>query len=310
MDLTTDELMEIGFDALEREPAPLPPGLASRVLGAAGTTGRPPMHPGWTANTGELSSHAAFITTAAGLGELLGGLGDADWTKPTAVEGGVAVRDLVQHLVGVARYFQGQLGRRKAIDAPTPAHHYPVLRAAAGDLDGADGPGLARAWWLEVMQLTGACAELGPDHPVAYHDLAGTVQGMLVMRTFELWTHDDDIRRAVGLPLNLLDDARLSMMSTALLGVLPYGMARAGTTQPGRTVRFDLTGPGGGTSLTASLSPESAAGEPDLVVRTSTLDLCRVASNRLAFDDLDVTIEGDRSLLRPVLVGATAFAMD
>jgi hypothetical protein len=136
------------------------------------------------------------------------------------------------------------------------------------------------------------------------------VQGMLVIRTFELWTHDDDIRRAVGLPANVLDAERLSLMSSTLLGALAYGMDRAGTTQRGRTVRVDLTGPGGGGTFLSALSPEDQAGEPDLVIETSALDLCRVASRRLTVDALDVVVDGDRSLLEPVLVGAAAFAMD
>jgi hypothetical protein len=133
---------------------------------------------------------------------------------------------------------------------------------------------------------------------------------MLVIRTFELWTHDDDIRRAVGLPLNTLDDARLSLMSSSLMDVLPFGMARVGTTQPGRTVRIDLTGAGGNRSFVAALSPDGVPGEPDLVIETNALDLCRLASNRMSIDDIDMRIDGDRSLLRPVLVGAGAFAMD
>jgi hypothetical protein len=160
------------------------------------------------------------------------------------------------------------------------------------------------------MDLVAATSELGPDREVAYHDLAGNVGGMLVIRTFEVWTHDDDIRRAVGLPLNVLDDARLSLMSSTLMGVLPYGLARAGTVQRGRTVRFDLTGSGGGHTFVASLAPEDPPGEPDLVIETSALALCRLASNRMSIDDIDMTFEGDRSLLRPVLVGAGAFAMD
>ena len=103
------------------------------------------------------------------------------------------------------------------------------------------------------MELIRACAEVGPDHEVTYHHLAGSVRGMLVIRTFELWTHDDDIRRAVGLPLNELDDTRLALMSTALTESLAVGMALTGTTRPGRTVRIDVTGSGGGRSFDVAL---------------------------------------------------------
>ena len=305
MDLTRTELLDVGFDALADD-SRLPVGLGDRIA-AATTAVRPARHPEW-ANAG--GAQAAFLATAVGLRQLLDSLTPDEWTRLTDVAGGVSVRDLVLHLVGVERYLLGQLGRRSRIDAPRPEDHYGALRAAATDLDDADSDTVVRAWWNEVLELVRASAELGPDHDIAYHHLASPIRSLLVVRTFELWTHDDDIRRAVGLPPNQLDHQRLSLMSSALVGALPLGMALAGTTRPGRTVRIDLTGPGGGTSFMTALSPDEVAGVPDLTIETSALDLCRLASNRLPIDRLDAVVDGDRSLLEPVLVGATAFAMD
>jgi hypothetical protein len=83
-----------------------------------------------------------------------------------------------------------------------------------------------------------------------------------------------------------------------------------GTTQVGRTVRLELTGSGGGRSFDVALAPGEVAGVPDLTIELSVLDLCRLASNRLSLHQIDVRTEGDRALLEPVLVGATAFALD
>jgi hypothetical protein len=154
-----------------------------------------------------------------------------------------------------------------------------------------------------------ACAQLGPDSPVEYHHLAGTINGLLVVRTFELWTHDDDIRRATGLPPNSLDDARLSLMVGELMRVLPFGLALSGCAQPGRTARIILTGPGGG-SFDVALSPGDHPTSPDVEISAAAIDLCRLAANRLPRDELDVRIEGEGSLAECVLVGATAFAAD
>ena len=63
------------------------------------------------------------------------------------------MRDLVLHLVGVERYMLGQLGRRPSIAADRPDDHFPVLRAAAADLDDATDAQIVRAWWVEVMAL-------------------------------------------------------------------------------------------------------------------------------------------------------------
>jgi uncharacterized protein (TIGR03083 family) len=311
MELTRRELLEIGVDALAGDRTDLlPPGMSGRVLGAALARPRPTIHPAWDTGRVEMSAHSAYMTTAAELAEMLGSLVPDDWAEQTDVGDGASVRDVVMHLVGVERYVLGQLGRRAPIDAPRAEDHFPVLRQATADLDRADGAQVARAWWLEAMEVIASCAEVGPDQEVAYHHLAGSLRGMLVIRTFELWTHDDDIRRAVGLPANELDDRRLSLMSTALIEALPLGMALSGTTQPGRAVRVDVTGAGGPTSFVVALSPGETPGLPDLTIQGSALDLCRLASNRLPVDQIDLVAEGDRSLLGPVLVGATAFAMD
>ena len=302
MDLTTSELVDAGLDALVGERADLPDGIGDRIRAAAVARRRAvPVD----------DAVGAFTETAAQLLQLLDGLTPEEWERPTTVGGGVTVRELVLHLVGVERYVLGQLGRRPAFAAPGRDDHFPATSSAAADLAGADGTQVARTWWLEAMALVAACAELGPDHQVAYHHLGGSVRGMLVVRTFELWTHDDDIRRAIGAPRNDLDGDRLSLMSSALLDVLPFGLLLAGTTRPGKTMRIVLTGRGGGRTVDAPMMPGEPVGAvPDITIAASTLDLCRVAANRLSADEIDVVVDGDESLLEPVLVGAAAFAMD
>ena len=307
MDLNLNELLDVGFDVLEAGGTDLPSGLDDRVLVAALASGRPSMHPDWQHN-GELTPLGALTRTAAGLSSLLDSLGPAEWAKPTNVQG-ATVHDLVVHLVGVERYMLGQLGRRPSADAPRREDHFSVTSGLAADLVAADSARLARMWWLEVMALIGVIGELGPEHQVAYHHLAGGVRGLAVVRTFELWTHDDDIRRATGRPLNPLDEPRLALMSSSLLNVLAGGMALSGTMQTGRTARITVTGAGTQT-YDVALALGETAGTPDITITVDALDLCRLASNRIPVGALPAVVEGDRSLLEPVLVGATAFAMD
>jgi hypothetical protein len=131
----------------------------------------------------------------------------------------------------------------------------------------------------------------------------------LVSRTFELWTHGDDVRQAIGRELDLLDEARLSLMVGELMQAVPIGMALTGQTAPGRSVRFELDGPGGGV-FHEPLTLGDQLGPPDVIVSTNTIDLCRLAANRLQVDKLDVVVEGDGTLLAPVLVALAAFAAD
>ena len=299
MDLTQHELIDVALDAVEGDEAPLPAGLVDRLFEAM---------PNVADDTAPWPSRAAFMRTAAELGHLLDTLSRDDWNRPTAVRGS-SVRDLVAHLVGVERYVLGQLGAAPRLDAPTREHHYPVSGAAAADLAAVDTTELAAAWWRETMRSIAACTAAGPEHPIAFHHLSGTVRGLLIVRTFELWTHDEDIRRATGRPAHELDDERLTLMSSELMTLLAHGMALTGNTRPGRTARFELTGSGAGT-FDVALAPDEVAGAPDIVVRTSAVELCRLAANRVLPADLAVEVTGDRSLLEPMLVGAGAFALD
>ena len=309
MDLTTDELLRVAFDAVTEDRAEISGALGTRVLAGAVAGDKAPQHPGWADPEGDRpSSLRAFITTAAELAALLDTLAPEDWPRATRVQD-VTVRKLVEHLVGAERYLLGQIGRRPGYDAPTREDHWPVTRLAVTDLVAEPDELVARAWWLEVLGLVAACAELGPDHELAYYHLAGTLRGLLVVRTFELWTHGDDIRRAVGRDPDLLDEARLSLMVDELMRVLPLGLALSDCARPGRTARIELTGPGGG-RFDVPLAPGEPAGDPDIILKATAIDLCRVASNRLAPEEFAVMVDGDARLLDPVLVGAAAFAAD
>ena len=89
-----------------------------------------------------------------------------------------------------------------------PEDHFPVLRGAAVRPRGRRGvshPGLV----AERARPDPGVRRARPRPPDRLPRPGRSVRGMLVIRTFELWTHDDDIRRAVGLAANELDDARL-----------------------------------------------------------------------------------------------------
>jgi uncharacterized protein (TIGR03083 family) len=184
-----------------------------------------------------------------------------------------------------------------------------VSRRAAAGLTDEPNETVSQTWWSEVLKLITACAELGPDHALTYHHLAGSLQGLLVVRTFELWTHGNDIREAIGRPADDLDEDRLSLMVGELMRVIPLGLALSGCPQPGRTARLQLTGMGGG-NFDVALDPSTPVGTPDITLTADVIDLCRLAANRLSPDALDVIVDGDRRLLEPVLVGAAAFAAD
>jgi len=314
--LDADQLLQIAFDAVTTGSPGPPPDLEARLRDRALAGPKPVRHLSWGEPVETRpDSLRAFTRTASELGELLDALAPADWSRTTRIDG-ATVRDVVEHMVGVERYVLGCIDRRPRLDAPRREDHRPVSRRAAAGLADESNTSVSQIWWSEVLALIAACGELGPDHDVAYHHLAGTLRRMLVVRTFELWTHGDDIRQATDRPLDLLDEARLSMMVDELMRVVPLGLALSGCPQPGCTARITLTGPGGGT-FDVALDPDPAPGRfegparaPAITLTDEAIDLCRLAANRLDPDRFDVVVEGERGLLGPILVGATAFAAD
>jgi uncharacterized protein (TIGR03083 family) len=310
MDLNDDELVLMASDAAEAGVA-RPDSAWWRTLadGVVTANGGMTRHADWSqAEPAGISPLDAFIETAADFGAILDTLATEDWQRRTRIEGTV-IRDLVQHLVGMERYLLGQLGRGPTHVADSKADHWPVTIEAASDTWGLAGTEAAREWWLELLRLVSVCSELGPRYPVRYHHLAGNVRSLLVSRTFELWTHGDDVRQAIGRDLDLLDEARLSLMVGELMQAVPIGMALAGESAPGRSIRFVLEGPGGGV-FEEPLTLGDQVGPPDIIVSTNTIDLCRLAANRLRLGELDVAVEGDASLLEPALAAVAAFAAD
>jgi len=307
--LSADALLSIAFDAAAVDDPAVPARVWERVQAETAGAAGPSQHPAWADTDGaKISALRAFITTAAELADLLETLTADDWTRSTPVEG-VTVRALVEHLVSVERYVLGQLDRGPRVEAPRREDHWSLATMLAADMNDKSNRVVATSWWSELLGVVAASAELGPDHAVTYHHLGGSLRGLLVVRTFELWTHGDDIRQATGQSLNLLDEDRLSLMVDQLMRVLPLGLALSDVSQPGHTARVNLSGPGGG-SYDVPLAFGEASGEPDITVTAAVVDFCRLAAGRLAFDDLDVRVDGDRGLLSAILVGATAFAAD
>jgi uncharacterized protein (TIGR03083 family) len=307
-DLAPERLLALGFDAVEAGAPPLPGGLGGAVRAAA-LGARRARHDGWRTSNGDLSALEAFVQTAAELSTVLAALTPHEWARPTRAAGAATVHDVAVHLVGVERYVLGQLGARPAIDAATRDLHAAATRAAAAELLTVPGPDVAREWWAGALEVARVCGGAGPEEPVAYHDLPGSVRGLMTVRTFELWTHGDDITGATGRGRNPLDGPRLALMSGELAAVLPFGMALTGGARPGTTARLELTGPGGGHHL-VPLAPGEAPGEPTVTLTAPVIEVCRLAANRLAIGDLTLTVTGDASLVEPILIGAGAFAMD
>jgi uncharacterized protein (TIGR03083 family) len=248
----------------------------------------------------------AFRRTTADFAELLRSLRLDEWDVPAHEEHG-RVRDLVAHLIGVDRLSIRWL--RGDPDVPDLPDHVAATRSTVLEVGPSEPAELLRRWQDGVVAVA-AAADTGPqDRTVTFHDLTLTIDGYLVTRAFELWAHAMDIALATGRPMPVLDDERMALMSGRLMGIVPLALAYRRTTAPGRTARFVLTGPAGG-SYTVPLAPGDPVGEPDVLLVAPAVDVCRVAARRLHPRELDAKVEGDAALAELILAGIDAFARD
>jgi uncharacterized protein (TIGR03083 family) len=245
-----------------------------------------------------------YRAAAAQLYETLRALGPDAWAV-AAHHGIGTVRDVVAHLVGVERLVLEWLTLPDGEHAD-PSEHLAAARVASRDLDGVAPERLTELWFDAVHRVSDACDAVAPSKVVLAHDLPTDVDGLMLLRAFELWSHLLDVTTATGLPMPDVDEPRLALMSSRLMGAVPIALALRDLMVDVAEVRFVLTGDGGG-CYDIPLGPP---GGDELTIVLDTVDVCRVAARRLAPDALDVTIDGDERAARTILSSLDAFARD
>jgi uncharacterized protein (TIGR03083 family) len=283
-----------------REPVMLPAGLRDRVLRAswqARSAGRPVPEPP------EISPAEAFSRAADALYGLLCALRPEDWRV-------AAIRDLdVQGLVGHLTGVENDMHRCLAGDPEVAeADHIESTQPAATRQAGLP-PARTRAEWRRAADRTaGLVRGLGDvNAEVAMHGMRLPLGALLVVRAFELWTHDNDIRQVTGLPSSAPDASTLRLMTDLAARVLPHGATRIGLREP-VNVHLVLTGPGGGTwDVLTGAGPQDPV---DVRIVTDAVGFCRLVANRVAPGDLDLQVSGDPRRAAAVLAAAAALAFD
>jgi len=306
-----DPLEELHF-ALEEGGAERPPHrLGQTVLEsalAARSAGRPVGEPP------PISPVEAFRRAVTAVDEVLTSLAPAEWRRPALR--GLDVQHLVGHLTGVERDFHTGLTAPEGVHGDddhvtatdptvaaqsgrTPAETYDEWREAAAETLGA------------LRDVEGSSAVIGAVVPL--HGLHMPLGQLLVVRTFELWTHEEDIRRATGRALQPPDAASLRLMTDLAVAMLPGVMGGAERSGEGRVARIVLTGAGGGTwqmHLGSSPHAPSPEGSVDVRIVLDAVDFCRLVANRVDPAALAAVVTGDPVLATDLFVGAASLALD
>jgi uncharacterized protein (TIGR03083 family) len=236
---------------------------------------------------------AAFTRAVDDVQRTLALLTGDDWGRPAV--NGLGVGELVGHLIGTQLSMAAELGLGGQISESV--EHIKATREAIA-AGAASSPTDAADEFARVSNvLTTHFSQLDTNGLAAqsrFGAIAADIRFLLVVRVFELWTHDNDLRRAVGLDRVEPDADRLWMMTRAVMPVVD----RIG----GDRLRIVLTGAGGGVW--------PASDDEIAEIAVDSVAFCRRVANRLPIGDLEADITGDLAAANDTLSALAGLALD
>ncbi|MFJ3672115.1 MDMPI N domain containing protein [Streptomyces sp. NPDC090106] len=309
----------------------LDPALRTRVLDAC-LERRPPRIPvpAWA---------TPYDAETARLDALLRDMGDSEWHAPvrlrwfegdkatsrrTTVAGVIAHLLTVDGLVGVALGLDDPLGDA-ASGAPTPADrteaywrgsHFPPTRAV-------------RTPWREqshdlvrTVSFTGTGAG---KLAVSYGAFELPLHDAMLDRAFECWIHAEDIADAVDYPyqppsprhLNRMIDLAARMLPAALAERRRQGLAAPArgrhlgvAGQPGRSLRLEIEGLGGGEWLIPLDSPAAIGSAAHEVAHIALdgVEFCHLAAGHVSPTEAAAGQVGDPEAINDVLFATASLS--
>ncbi|MFJ3194822.1 zf-HC2 domain-containing protein [Streptomyces griseoviridis] len=311
----------------------LDPALRTRVLDSC-LDRRPPRIPvpEWA---------APYDAEAARLDALLQDIRDSDWHTPvrlrwfedddaasrrTTVAGVIAHLLSVDGLVAVALGLDDPLGARSGRAASPAARteaywgisHLPPTRTVRGP------------WRVQSHDLVRTVSFAGSDSgtarlPVSYGDFELPLQDAMVDRAFECWVHAEDIAAAVDYPyappsprdLHRMIDLAARMLPTVLavrrqagLAAPTHGRHLVPAGEPGRTLRLEIEGAGGGTWLIPLDSPAATGSAEHEVAHIALegVEFCRLAAGHVPPREAPAGRLGDAEAIRDVLYATASMS--
>ncbi len=230
-------------------------------------------------------------------GELAGG----DWARPTECPDW-SVADQYAHVLGIERWMAGDTDdgvRRSAanthldVEASRGRPPAELLAELAGVID------------RRVAALRSGAVDLAEPVETPF-GVKMPYGNAMAFRAFDIWMHEQDVRRAVGRRGNL-DGAAADVAARIANGVLCTIVGRRAEAAPGQSVVVrtpDRTwSVEVGADGQARLVPEAAA--PTVLLTMEWETLLRLVGGRVGAPDVEVKIEGDVDLAERVLARMT-----
>jgi uncharacterized protein (TIGR03083 family) len=283
-------------------PTPLPAGLRDRVLAAAHearASGRA------LPDVPALSPVEAFRRAVDALLGLLTALPADAWRRPVLRD--LDVQGLAGHLSGVEEDVQRALAGDPDVAG---ADHVRSTQPAAERQHGRSPADTRREWHAAAEHTFARVRGADLDAIVLLHGMRLPLGALLVVRAFELWTHENDIRRAADLPATVPDVATLRLMTDLAVRMLPVGVARVADDVPPADVHLVLIGAGGGTWDVVLGDRTAASAVFDIGIVADAVRFCRLVADRIGPAEVGAAVTGTTALTSTVLSGAAALALD
>jgi uncharacterized protein (TIGR03083 family) len=223
-------------------------------------------------------------------------------------QNGLSVRDLIIHLAAMESMVSAALGTPVTeLDASTDVDARTAQFVEAFALRPIDE---VRALWRDAIAGVVDWARTGAtEGSLPWLGIDVQRDTLLISRAFETWIHTNDIRRAIGVPLEHPPATELHRMADFSMRNLPAWLEVGGRAHPGRSARVVLTGAGGGTWL-VPLAPggRSNVEAVDVVLEVDIVDWCHRVGERISTDAIPVRVTGDAAVATDMREGAAALA--
>lgn len=251
-------------------------------------------------------------TEAAELAALLRELDDSDWAKPTDLPGW-NVRYVAAHAAHLESDLAGN--PQQHVDVPEAPHIKGLMGqyTEMGPLarEAMDHDQVVDEFEASVAKRYAMLQAKMPIDPKALGDgFAGLIgwswATLLSNRPFDLWMHEQDIRRATGRPGGL-ESAAARHVADVFAKSLPYVVAKKVKARHGTTVVVDVTGPNSHT-IAAKVGDDGRGVRLDEIPADPTVKLTLdfeswiiLCGGRRTPDQVQVAVEGDEELAAKIL---------
>ena len=267
----------------------------------------------------------AYAQTAQSVIDLARGCSEDDLALPTDCPGWT-VHNQISHVAGVEVWLSGSKDPRVKVPpyehlrndlGRKVEHAVEVRRGRTGAEVVAELEDVLaqRLSTLRNPALTDSSIIAGPFGP----DQASTV---MLLRNFDVWTHEQDIRAALGRPGNL-DSPAAAVTVSSIMSQLPRLIAKGAALEPGSRVIIDVTGPvvarqgvlvevdeqgrlrGHPTSDDTGPASHEPPDHQETTISLSTEAVTRRAAGRRSASDTAYSVVGDEATARLVMEALT-----